>query len=270
MDLDSLEQGIILRIPALAIIDADPDTGAASFTEFDTPTGLCIVVTQTCDAVRELAIEPYLQVAPVKDVDESVWTRSRAGRLSPRYFALPRGTAGVPGPVVDLRLIATIDKRLVLGEQFALVDCLAARLRGPFSEWLGRRFARHAFDDDLEQELLGLIRRRLADRFNSEQADGPLVRSIEGVFVSQIERAIKLLLLVEPGTKTSSQLDDEDKLRRAAATLFRPIFTRAREHGWSLRTPICEASELNGFELLYEYQQVELDLPRMAEDEHAD
>ncbi len=270
MDLDALEQGLILRIPALAIIDADPDTGAASFTELDTPAGLCIVVTQTCDAVRDLAIEPYLQVAPLREADESVWARSRAGRLSPRYFALPPGTGEVTRPAVDLRLMATIDKRLVLDEQFPVVDRLVARLRGPFSEWLGRRFARHAFDDDLEQELLGPIRRRLADRFHSEQVDGPLVRSIEGVFVSHMDRTIKCLLLVEPGTKTSSHLDDEDKLSRAASLLFRPVFARAREHGWSLGTPIREASELTGFELLYEYQQMELDLPRIAEGERTD
>ena len=265
MDLDALEQGIILRIPAVAIIDPDPHSGAASFTELDTPTGVCIVVTQTCDAVRELAIEPYLQVALIRDVDQSIWARSRAGRLSPRYFALPQGSAEVARPVVDVRVMATIDKRLVLDDQFPLADRLAAALRAPFSEWLGRRFARYAFEDDLEQELLGPIRRRLAERYDSEQADGPLVRSIEGVFLSLMERSVKVLLLVEPGTKTKSQLDDEDKLRRAASQLFRPIFARAREHGWSLRTPICEASELNGFELLYEYQQVELDLPRALE-----
>lgn len=266
MDLDTLEQGDILRIPALAIIDRDPETGAPCVAELDTPTGLGIVTTQTCDAVRELAIEPYLQLAPIRDVDQAVWTRSRAGRLSPRYFALPEGTGKVQRPVVDVRLIATVDKRLVLDEQLSIADRLAAALRGPFSEWLGRRSARYAFDDSLEEELLGPIRRRLAERYESEKADGPLVRSIEGVFLNQMDRTIKLLLLIEPGTKTNSQLNDDDKIRRAASELFKPIFARARDKGWNLQTPIREADELNGFELLYEYQQVELDLPHEIED----
>ncbi len=149
MDLDALEQGDILRIPALAIIDRDPETGAPCVAELDTPTGLGIVTTQTCDAVREIAIEPYLQLAPIRDVDEPVWARSRAGRLSPRYFALPEGSGGLHRPVVDVRLIATIDKRLVLEDQLSIAGRLTSALRGPFSEWLGRRSARYAFDPSL-------------------------------------------------------------------------------------------------------------------------
>jgi hypothetical protein len=47
VDLDALEQGDILRIPVVALIDPDPHTGAPSTAELDTPTGLCIVATQT-------------------------------------------------------------------------------------------------------------------------------------------------------------------------------------------------------------------------------
>jgi hypothetical protein len=266
VELDTLEQGDILRIPVLAIIDQDPDTGAPSITELDTPTGACVVTTQTCDAVRELTIEPYLQVAPIRDLDEALWVRSRAGRLSPRYFALPELFGEIQRPVIDARLIATVDKRLVLDDQFRLVAKLLPANRGPFVEWLGRRSARYAFDDELEEQLLNPIRNRLAQRYDSDQIDGTLVRTIEGVFVSQADRAIKLLLLVEPGTKTTSQLDDDEKLGRAVKQLFKPIFVRAREHGWKLQTPAREASELSAFELLYEYQQVQLDLPLELEE----
>lgn len=265
MDLDALEQGVILRIDALPVIDLDPETGLACLAELDTPTGLVIVATQSCDTVRELAIEPYVQVAPIVDVDQAVWARSRAGRLSPRYFALPQNLEGVAAPVVDIRLIATVDKRLVLENTLPFVSELAPELRGPFAIWLGRRFARYAFSDELETDLLNPLRKRLGDRYEVPGPEGALVRSVEGVFVAQMDRTVKVLFLVEPGTKTTSQLDSDEKVRAAAKQLLKPIYLRARDTGWTLSTPVQEPSELGAFDLLYEYNQLELDLPAELE-----
>jgi hypothetical protein len=111
-------------------------------------------------------------VAPIKDVEQALWLRSREGRLSPRYFSLPEGTGKLALPVVDVRLLATLDKRLVFDDQVEHVARLPESLTGPFSEWLGRRFARYAFDDDLEEELLGPIRSRLSRRYESQTVDG--------------------------------------------------------------------------------------------------
>jgi hypothetical protein len=184
------------------------------------------------------------------------------GRLSPRYFALSCNFEEVVHPVVDIRLLASVDKRLILDDSLVIAARLPEACRRPFAEWLGRRLARYAFPDDLERDLLRHLRQRVYVRYDSNQADGPLVRHIVGLFVNQMDRTVRLLFLVEPGARTIPQLNDDQKAQQAVRQLLGPIYTCARENGWQLDAVVHEPSELNAFDLLYGYQQVELDFPQ--------
>jgi hypothetical protein len=268
--LDDLQQGEILRVPllpAVVLVDSDEDT-VVGVEDIPLETGLAVVVSQTCDIVAVPETEPWLIVAPVENVTADLYDRSWSGRLSPSLFALPP-FADLMHPVADLTFVASIDKRIVDED---LIDVVAVPFepgdRRRFREWLGRRLARHAFPDHLEDHVLRPLRRRLADRYTSSQQDGPLVRSIEGVWVAPAQdgAAVEILIIVEPGTRTINQLDTEAKAKDALRTLVKPLHARARAAGYRLAVWVKEPAEITGFDLLYRYNEVEVDLPRDLED----
>ena len=266
MDLDNLQQGDLLRLPALpAVVMFDGDRVGVE--DIDLVTGLAVIVSQTCDIVADPRTEPWLVVAPVEEVAEDLYKRSWSGRLSPRLFALPP-FADLAHPVANLTFVASVEKQLVQRDVVQVVEVpFEPADRRRFREWLGRRLARHAFPDHVENHVLRHLRRRLAARSTTAQHDGPLVRSIEGVWVAvaQDGAAVEILIVVEPGTKSISQLDNEDKLHAAANALLRPLHARANDAGYRLSVRVAEPDEVSGFDLLYRYNEIELDLPRDLE-----
>lgn len=226
-----------------------------------------VIVSQACDIVQDWELEPYILVAPVLEIAEDLHARSWEGRLSPRLFALP-ALGGLEHPAADLRAICPVDKELVNSDAVERLPFrLDKRRQRRLRIWAGRRFARYAFPDDLEQEILGPLRKRLFKRWSTAEADGPLVRALEGVWVATSESGptLKVLLVLKPESKTLSQLDTPDKIRAAVRKLLGPIINRANENGWKLKPQVSEPAEISAFELLYEYEELEIDLPRDAE-----
>jgi hypothetical protein len=271
VDLDTLRQGDALRIALLpaAVIHEDGGTATLGAEDIELRTGLALVISQECDIVAGDTTEPWIMVAPVEDVGVDLYQRSWSGRLSPRLFALPP-FADLTYPAVNLVLVAAVQKRL-------LVDDVVEAVPVPFEpadrrrlrEWLGRRLGRHAFPDHLEDHLLRPLRRRLAKRYDSNQEDGPLVRAIEGVWIATAEdgASVEVLLVVEPGTRAISQLDDESKIDAAAKLLMRPLYKKANEAGYRVQPRVAEPGEITAYDLLYRYNEIELDLPRDAAEE---
>jgi hypothetical protein len=267
VDLDNLQQGDVLRLSALPAVVA-LDGAGVGVEDIDLATGLAVIVSQTCDIVADPRTEPWLLVAPVEAVAEDLYERSWSGRLSPRVFALPP-VADVAYPVANLTFVASVDKQLVHQDVVQVVMVpFEPSDRRRFREWLGRRLARHAFPDHLEDQVLRPLRRRLAARSTTAQQDGPLVRSIEGVWVAAAQdgAGIEILIVVEPGTKSISQLDSADKLQAALNTLVRPLHARASKAGYRLSARVAEPEEVSGFDLLYRHNEIELDLPRDLEE----
>jgi hypothetical protein len=263
VDLDQLEQGDLVRLSDLPVIVPSESGDELEVEDVPVATGICALISQTCDLVRPPEVEPYVQVAPVLAGNADEWERSWSGGLSPRRFALPSFDE-IEYPVLDVRLIGTVDKRVLLEDVVEPVECeFPPQRRARLARWLGRRFARHAFPDLLENEILRHVRARLKDRYNSSTPGGPLARAVEGLYIkySGESSAVTVLLLVEPGTATTKQLNSDEKIDQAVRDLFGPIFARAHKSigSWKLDVVVKEPADVNAFELLYEYQEVERD-----------
>ena len=156
MDPKALEQGDLIDLRLLPVVVA----GEAGLTvHVQALEHRCVLVTQTCDLVRELSVEPFAQVAGIRDLESEVWEDLRAGQFSARLYALPTGTAGLNYPAVDIRAIATIDKRLLLDDDLPTEKpSLSEGQRQQLGTWLGRRSARTAFEDALEDSVLRPLR----------------------------------------------------------------------------------------------------------------
>jgi hypothetical protein len=115
----------------------------------------------------------------------------------------------------------------------------------------------------------GELRRRLAKRYDTNQQDGPLVRAIEGAWIAAAEdgAAVEVLLVVEPGTRSISQLDSQGKIDAAVSLLMRPLYAKASEGGYRVKVRVAEPDGVTGYDLLYRYNEIELDLPRNLDEE---
>jgi len=184
--LRSIRQGDIISLGAIAIVgthasqvmsaagdplSTDPSSGTdvASVT-IESASGWYAVLSQDCDIVRTVDLEPCLQVAPVMYIPDEEWTRLDAGRTSYRQFALPpdrveplppADSALEHGrkPVVDIRYITNVDKTALL----TVPDVQRRTPLGPghrarFGQWVGSRFARIPFEDRVVEDVLPAIR----------------------------------------------------------------------------------------------------------------
>nr|WP_294523765.1 hypothetical protein [uncultured Rhodopila sp.] len=123
--------------------EATPDIGAV----FSEVAGF-VILTQTCDVVRESAERPYLDVAPLVPVSAERLEEVRALRRPASAFV----PAAAPHKLVaDLDRVMTVEKSVV-----------ATWLRTPgwtddeeiraFAEALARKAARFAFPDDFVED----------------------------------------------------------------------------------------------------------------------
>lgn len=105
---------------------------------------------------------------PVQLVSRERYQQLRSGVYSPREFPLPAERLRrvcKPGddfdPVVDLRYVSSLDKTALLHPDVSPLRPLSAPQRQALREWVGNRFARSAFSEDLEDNVLGRLGRVL-------------------------------------------------------------------------------------------------------------
>jgi hypothetical protein len=135
-----------------------------------------VVLTQTCDIVRSCCKRPFVEVAPLVQVDEAGLRETRKALVVNRAY--------VPG-VADRRLVADLD-RVMTVEKAVLVrwprtpGCSTDAETRAFGEALGRKRARPAFPDDFVAALARL-QRRIRDKHGRSSIEGQLLEALREI-----------------------------------------------------------------------------------------
>jgi hypothetical protein len=154
---------------------AKPLTGDSLIGVASQPRGV-VVVTQTCDIVRDSAKRPFLEVSPLIEVDEKTLELVKRC-MQPRY-------AYVPG-AANLRLVADLDQTMtvektVLASLKRQAGCRTDQERRVFAEALARKRARFAFPNEFTAALKGFAQ-RLKEKHDKLTGEGATLRSLREI-----------------------------------------------------------------------------------------
>jgi hypothetical protein len=173
--LAGLGQGDLLSLGAVSVVGRGPTAALASAgldqpaanelwsLTVDSEVGWYVILSGPCDIVREPRIEPCLTVCPVVLVDVDRYRQLRHGGYSPREFPLPidklraacgRGTDTDFFPVADQRYVASIDKTALVHPDVQTLRPLTGPQQARLASWAGRRYARAAHPDAVEEHVL--------------------------------------------------------------------------------------------------------------------
>lgn len=196
--------------------------------------GYYVVLSQDCDIVRTVDVEPCLLVCPLEAVGLGRWEELRRGPYSPREFPvpesdlleLPEGKAAL----VNLRFVTSLDKEALLTPAFQHHPVLrSAAVRERFATWLSRRAARAPHSDALETDVLAAAGdrvRQLAKQAAKTRAKGGgglspaqmLVSAAEEWFLAPGEQLVPMQLIVSASSAKAAGLwDDNANAFNAAA-----------------------------------------------------
>lgn len=240
--LRSIRQGDVLSFGAVAIVGThssqvlaaagdtlagDPDQQArvASVT-IESASGWYAVLSQDCDIVRSVDIEPCLTVAPVVFIDDQDWGKLAAGQTSYRLFALPgdrisplppadADLAQGRSPAVDLRYVTSLDKTALLTvADFDRRTPLGPHARRAFGEWVGQRYNRIPFEDRVVEDVLPAIRPVLDATFRqrakapagNRKAAAAFVGVVNAWYVRQAERLVEVMGRLDPAKARAEKL----------------------------------------------------------------
>lgn len=224
--LRGLEQGDLISFGAIGIAVCPgsalataaglPDDATAEVVTLtiETASGWYAIVSQDCDIVRDVAVEPCLSVAPVVYVDADTWTRLHLGQTSYRQFPLADESvtplddehAGrIPAghrPVVDIRYVATLDKTALAGG-FDQRHPLTGTDKVAFQGWVGARFGRESFADEVHEVVLPAARAALSAALGAHLGGdrSPQARTVASVsqyWVRATDRYVEVMGRLEP------------------------------------------------------------------------
>lgn len=277
-----LDQGDVIHVDAFAVVGAPEATlledtqDAAELSRYRLTaverrlaSGLWAVISQTCDIRRDIDLEPFVQVSPILGLGQEEWRQARDGTASTRRFAYPHALGHVAHPVLDVRIVQTIEKTALVAETVAPID---ARLDRPtrlrLSTWLARRFARHAFPDELEAVALRRLREELARRRAQPGSPaGALLDCREAILVAYGDGpTIDVLFVVRQDRVVAHPVfaqDAERKLRDAADAIMRPVARRAQAQGsgYTLTWDVATPNAIPFSEILYRYNPIDIGFP---------
>lgn len=138
-----------------------------------------VVITQTCDIVRNSKMRSYVELSPLVQVSDSVLKEIRLLRRP--AFAYVPGSAPQKF-VADLDRVITAEKAF-LSEYEPTQGCSDDSERRTFAEALARHKTRAAFPDDFNI-CMGPIRDHLKKMHQSNDAEGNLINSIGEIRVT--------------------------------------------------------------------------------------
>ena len=114
-----------------------------------------VVVSQTCDVVRACQERPFVEVAPLVELEADDYREVERGR-SLRYAVLPKFADR--HLVADLERIMTVEKALlVTKEQHRSAGCTTDAERRTLASTLARRRGRFAFPDDFSAGVAKML-----------------------------------------------------------------------------------------------------------------
>jgi hypothetical protein len=135
-----------------------------------------IVVTQSCDIVKDCSKSEFVEVSPLVPVSEEALHEIRRGRLI-RYAYVP-GVAG-RGLVADLDRTLAIEKSVV-ATWTRVVGCVTDDERVTFAAALARKRQRFAFPEGFNTGL-AKFKRRLRENREKSTAEGRLIDALDDI-----------------------------------------------------------------------------------------
>ena len=138
-----------------------------------------VVVTQTCDLVRDCKKRSLVELCPLVEVEETVLNEIRLLRR-PAFAFIPGGAE--KRLVADLDRIITVEKAVLRHCDF-VCGCRDDPERRAFSDALARHRNRPALPTDFN-ECMGAIKDHLKKIHRSNDAEGLLIRSIGEIRVT--------------------------------------------------------------------------------------
>lgn len=209
-------------------------------------TGLYVIISQDCDIERPPAIEPHLFVCPASKVEKKEWEAVGAGR-STRLFGLP-SVAGLTNLVVDTRLIFSIEKPALLA-----LDVVSSPLSEPdrteLRRWLGRRFGRTVFPDEVDQAVVKPVEealRTLAQDSNFKRVLSAV--AFYGLGYTPGQAQTSLLVLVDDTKLT--QAGDDDKLLQSFHQKLYGYLKAGAKKGYSIAPHVRGVDDVSARGLL--------------------
>lgn len=137
-----------------------------------------VIVSQSCDIVRDPAERPYVQVSPLLEAT-SEELAAVAGKRRPQYATF--GVLAEQGLVVDLDVVASVHKQVVAGWERA-GGCATEAERAELAESLARHKQRFGFPDGFDRTLKD-FRRWIERRANQNNESGSFIRAIDEIRV---------------------------------------------------------------------------------------
>jgi hypothetical protein len=152
--------------------ETDPLTGVVY-----QPRGV-VIVTQTCDVVREAKDRPFIELCPLVEVDDRKLEEIR--RLKRPQFAFIPGVAHLK-LVADLDRSMTAEKSVLVGRR-RVEGCKSDPEVRNFAEALARKRSRFAFPDDFSAAM-GKMYERLRKLHGRKDGAGAAAQSLSDIRV---------------------------------------------------------------------------------------
>ncbi len=140
-----------------------------------------VILTQTCDLVRNCEKRPYVEVAPLTKVGDNTHLLVRESRV-PRFVSLT--------PLADDKLVADLDRVMTVEKAVLATVPKASRIRGcesdaekqSFAQALARKRSRFAFPNDFV-EAVRPIQERVQQKHNKPTEEGRFLRALREIRV---------------------------------------------------------------------------------------
>jgi hypothetical protein len=165
--------------PAMALSEATGEAEDEGPQAVESEVAGVVVVTQTCDIVRSCVDRPYVEVAPLLEVDQEVLRTVKQGKR-PLYALVP--------PTEGQRLVADLDRTMTVEKSIVATwkrtpGCTTDAETRAFAQALARKRVRFAFPDDFN-ELAKKLQSRLVDKHDKRASEGDALRALREIRVS--------------------------------------------------------------------------------------
>jgi len=254
-----------------------------------------VIVTQTCDLVRAVNSDPYVQLAKLFAAPDEDTRRWLASGHVPSVVRLP----GSDDLFADLNLIATVEKSSLLSTEWDRHSDSPQDL-DDFANAVGRRSSRFAFPDDFQQAT-----KKLRDRIRSkygkqESAEGRILTKVRQIRATATPNwasdtyAATLTFIVDPtqfpiGAESDLTVNDElqvwtenasvpqlcSAIEDPARSLHRPYLWQSLAEKWadictpnsSVTVVDAEVATADEFSVADMWMSQRLDMDYLSDDE---
>jgi hypothetical protein len=268
--LNSAEQGDLLPVDLTVMVGVETGGAELAPTIGKSEPAFWAIVTQTCDVVRDPSHEPFLHIAAVQEApDEEAWEKGLRGRYSVRQYALPKGTAGLKLPLIDVRVLETVTKQALEQCEIAVIKtALSDAERARLAAWLGRRLGRHAFPDALEREVLRPMRYAVDKQVGGNSPAAAVLRCTERILThySGGSPLVEIAFVIDAAAANQEQLltgksaaEALSARQNAAATLLKGPIGKAKrgEIPWQIDVVVKTLEEVSAHDLWFRYHEVD-------------